>query len=133
MSEGLEVAKNEGKAIKDSGGSFSRLNSLRLRLRNVLCAGTRVCKSLLVKTAKSPISLFIWCTEYTGKYAFIVKAIPALIMLFTIAYPWWSLPLWLHLSLSAGEPWCYAIYALWIFQWIVVAFLALTVEYVRNR
>jgi hypothetical protein len=54
-------------------------------------------------------------------------------ILIVIAYPWWSLPLWISLSLKVGEPLCYAVYAIWILQWIPTALFAFAVEYLREK
>jgi len=70
--------------------------------------------------------------DYSGQFAFIVKAIPVIIMLVIIAYPWWSYPLWLSLSMTLKEPYSYIIYVVWLSQWVLVGLFALAVEYVRE-
>jgi hypothetical protein len=107
--------------------------SRSLRLRDVFRSSLRLCKLAVVKAFRLPVSLFLWSASYSGRFAFIVKAIPAIMMLIIVAYPWWSFPLWISLSLKVGEPWCYGVYAVWVFQWIPTALFALAVEYLREK
>jgi len=129
-----EVKKHEvEEASQNSHTCVHVPRSWSLRLRVLFRSSLRLCKLAVVKAFRLPVSLFLWSASYSGRFAFIVKAIPAIMMLIVIAYPWWSLPLWISLSLKVGEPWCYAVYATWILQWIPTALFAFAVEYLREK
>ena len=104
-------------------------NSWVICFRDVSRSSLRLCKLAVIKHL---VSLFWKCVDYSGQFAFIVKAIPVIIMLVIIAYPWWSYPLWLSLSMTLKEPYSYIIYVVWLSQWVLVGLFALAVEYVRE-
>jgi hypothetical protein len=78
------------------------------------------------------ISFLSWTVDYSGIGAEFVKALPVILVLLCVTYPWWSFPFWLRLSLLCGEPLCYVIYALWVGQWFILGLISFTVAYLRS-
>ncbi|MEM2589397.1 MAG: hypothetical protein QXT44_06320 [Candidatus Bathyarchaeia archaeon] len=95
----------------------------------------KVLKLLLypfILLGKTALKVFWAASNYTGKGAEIVKAIPAILMAVAIFYPAWSFPIFLWLSLLYGYPLNYILYTLWVGQIIVFTAIVAYIDRARK-
>ncbi len=81
---------------------------------------------------KIALKVFWAASNYTGKGAEIVKAIPAILLAVAIFYPAWSFPIFLWLSLQYGSPLNYILYSLWVGQIIIFTVIVAYIDRVRK-
>ncbi|MEM2144813.1 MAG: hypothetical protein QW667_03560 [Candidatus Bathyarchaeia archaeon] len=89
--------------------------------------------SLLRKIISPFIKLFSVTSNYTDRGAEVVKVIPVLMIFFLITYPLWSLPVYIWLAVTYGEPLNYILYALWITQIVIILLVNAYFEYLRKH